>query len=76
MTANELTAGMIFTTVDRVKVLVWKSANGSEVEKEISGCSAGDLRFRAIDGETVLAELAHFPGAKVILPATAKVSRK
>lgn len=68
MTANELTAGQVFTTADKVKIVAR--------DREIAGASAGDLRFKAIDGETVLAELAHFPGAKVILPATAKVTRK
>lgn len=68
MTANELTKGQIFITAENVTLV----SRG----REIPGKEVGDLRFLKLEGETAIAILAHMHCARVILPASSKVSPK
>lgn len=68
MTAKELTKGQIFITAENVTLV----SRG----RKIPGKAVGDLRFFGIDGMNAIAELAHMHCARVILPASAKVSPK
>lgn len=70
MTANELTAGQIFIVAEDQKVTILAGGKESKVRKP------GDLRFLKLEGETAIAILAHMHCARVIFPASAKVSPK